>query len=545
MFKDKSAGLILAINSFNPRISLTAPKMEEEWTTEANDALTIALVKAGENGVEKIGSFHPKFTYAIFEEERIFGYKGLKLHLSFNASDLRPNFATPSFKQKFKTVGEVEPFDVVGTMKKFLPGVAFQKKQDFELAVKKTSETWTPPGELIKTEGRDGKTYEIWKGSLADPAVKQLVNRIQICVLFFIEGGSYVGQDADGKDEPEYSLARWSVYFLYEKQPVNGAEGKHQYIFQGYSTVYHFWLYQPATPPASPGNERAAIQPKTDSSWELPAGDLPYTQLPHRARISQFLILPHFQGQGAGSLLYRTIFEVATNDDFTKEVTVEDPNEEFDLLRDLCDLKYLRKNVPEYVELMVNSSVKVPAKGGILHHNTAVSLADGTSSSSPGILDMAALENLRIKVKIAPRQFARLVEMHLMSKLPDSVRPRPGDQEKKDKPSPEDKHLYTLWRILLKQRLYRRNVTILGEFEIPERIMKLDETLENVEWEYARILERLGAKRLAKEETQRIMDEVMAPRSDLSSSLNGKRKADEENGDADTSARKKARVDDE
>jgi histone acetyltransferase 1 len=72
--------------------------------------------------LKKIESFSPKFTYAIFgEEERIFGYKGLKINIQFNACDMRPNASVTSVK-KFQTVSEVEAFDVVGTLKEFLPG---------------------------------------------------------------------------------------------------------------------------------------------------------------------------------------------------------------------------------------------------------------------------------------------------------------------------------------------------------------------------------------------------------------------------------------
>ena len=63
----------------------------------------------------------------------------------------------------------------------------------------------------MKAYSKDGGFYEVWKGNLADQAVRQLVKRVQITVLFFIEGGSYIGVDADGNDEPESSLARWSV----------------------------------------------------------------------------------------------------------------------------------------------------------------------------------------------------------------------------------------------------------------------------------------------------------------------------------------------
>lgn len=355
----------------------------------------------------------------------------------------------------------------------------------------------------------------------------QLVNRIQICVLFYIEGGSYIGKDAEGKEEPDYSLARWSVFFLYnKKKPVDGADNKHQYIFHGYSTVYHFWLLDLPTPPSTPSAEPVAIQPKVDDAWELPDGSTRYAELPHRARISQFVILPPFQGKGAGAMLYNTIFELQSKDASTKEVTVEDPNEAFDLLRDLCDMKYLRNNVPEFAELAVNPDITVPEKGGVLHHNLQVSLADESGTSAKGIVDIDALETLRVKVKIAPRQFSRLVEMHLMSKLPASVRPQP-EGEPTAPASKADKKLYTLWRLLLKQRLYRRNIGLLGEFEITERIIKLNETLDNVEWEYSRILERLEA-----------------PRPGAAAVKNGKRKAEEPEANGTGSTSKKARVED-
>ncbi|KAI0013920.1 histone acetyl transferase HAT1-like protein [Xylariaceae sp. FL0662B] len=496
--------------------------MEDEWTVDANEALTLSLVRHTSSGIERIASFNPKFTYPIFgEDERIFGYKGLKVHLQYDARDLRPNLSVSS-SRKFTTVGDIEALDVRTTMKEFLPGVAFQSKQEYELALKNIPDTWTPPGLRIKTYEKNGEIYEIWQGSLADPAVKQLVKRIQIVALLFIEGGSYIGVDAEGNEESDSSLARWSVFFVYKKQANPDDAVKSQYIFQGYSTVYNFWMFQQPTPPSSPTDEQPSLKPKTNDSWELPEGDFSLEEVPHRARISQFAILPPFQGKGIGALLYSTIFETAMNKNSTKEVTVEDPNEDFDLLRDLCDLRYLRKNVPEFAGLKVNSNVPVPEKGGILHSSTQISTSGEASSLDDGIVDIAKLEGLRVKNKIAPRQFWRLVEMHLMSTLPDSVRPRSDAESEKPAASRTDKHAYLLWRLLLKQRLYRRNVSILGEFEIPERIIKLNETVDNVEWEYARILDRFESTPAA---------------------TNGKRKLDDDmNGDSRSS--KKARVDD-
>ncbi|RYO84298.1 hypothetical protein DL764_009353 [Monosporascus ibericus] len=500
--------------------------MEEEWTVDASDALTISLVEPSidDDSLNKIASFHPKFTYPLFgDEERIFGYKGLKINLQYTASDLRPNLSISSSK-KFASVGGIEATDVSAVLKDFLPGVAFQKHQDFRQAVRSLPATWTPPGRLVKTFNKGGEIYEIWQGSLADSAVKQLVKRIQIIVLFFVEGGSYIGEDADGNDEPEYSLARWSVYFLYKKKPDPHTEVKGKYIFQGYSTVYRFWMFQQPTPPATPGSDTTSLRAPANDSWELPVTDLSLTDIPHRARISQFVILPPFQGKGAGAMLYSTIFELQMKDPSAKEVTVEDPNEAFDLLRDVCDMRYLRKNEPDFGNLKINPDVPIPEKGGILRNDTGVTLTHQSHTAADTIVDIDALKKLRVRHKIAPRQFSRLVEMHLMSQLPASVRPRADSSRSKNPAASKgDKKVYTLWRLLLKQRLYRRNATILGEFEITERILKLNETVENVEWEYAKILDRIES---------------------TSAAANGKRKLDKEAEAEDGPSGKKIRIED-
>lgn len=342
---------------------------------------------------------------------------------------------------------------------------------------------------MVKTFEKNGETYEIWHGKLSDPAVKQLLQRIQIVALFYIEGATYTGEDAEGNIEPEYSLARWSVFFVYKKEIKQEVSPDPQYIFQGYSTVYNFWVFQPS---ALQGDLQALLRSGPGSLNRF------LDVSSHRMRISQFLVLAPFQGKGVGSLLYNTIFGIGMKNQSAMEIAVEDPNEDFDLLRDLCDLKYLRKNVPEFVDLKINTDITIPQKGGILHNDTRVTSHRKPSgsfiSSSEGIVDLVKLELLRVKTKIARRQFWRLVEMHLMSTLPESVRPQLDVDAKKPKASEADKHAYTLWRLVLKQRLYRRNISQLGEFGITERIIKLNETVGNVEWEYAVILNRLDSK---------------------------------------------------
>ncbi|CAK7224436.1 histone acetyltransferase 1 [Sporothrix curviconia] len=481
----------------------------DDWISSANEALEISLVQPGPTGLRSIASFNPKFTYSIFgDEETILGYQNLKVSLRFHASDMRPNLHVTSSK-KLKNA-EIEPTDIQTVLKGYLQPVAFQKLSEFEEAIKQTpAADYTPPGKRICTfVGSDGR-YEIWRGTLSDPAVLQLVNRVQIFVPFFIEGGTYIGKDeSDSKD-------RWTVFFLYRTRQLPGSADSYEHEFAGYATVYRFLLpVGPATPPHKSSSSSSADAEAQDT-FQLPPSDeeghqqtsFALAKLPCRTRISQFIILPPFQGKGNAGRLYSTIFDEYLNEPQTTEITVEDPNEAFDDLRDIADLKYLSA-LPAFTDAIhINKTVRIPRTG----------------PSPRDIVDPAALDRLRHQTKIAPRQFNRVVEMYLMQKLAPAVRPtlEEGDEDEDEGDEDEEEgtrgksvaaaiaaangkgknaaaalpvatkeqeHEYKLWRLFVKQRLYRHNKEILGQLERSQRIDKLEETLVSVELEYARIL---------------------------------------------------------
>jgi histone acetyltransferase 1 len=183
------------------------------------------------------------------------------------------------------------------------------------------------------------------------------------------------------------------------------------------------------------------------------------------------VILPPFQGKGNGAKLYNTIFDYYYQHPQTHEFTVEDPNEAFDDLRDACDLAFLR-TIPGFNKLRLNTSVTLPKSGPV-----PKLIAGGED-----------IEALRLETKIAPRQFARVLEMHLMSQLPASVRPSMSLEDDVPSPTTSDKHQERLWALIVKQRLYRHNKDLLSQIDTQERIEKLQETLGSVELEYARLL---------------------------------------------------------
>ena len=302
-----------------------------------------------------------------------------------------------------------------------------------------------------------------------------MIKRIQILIPLFIEGGTLI----ELKD-PDWSLDRWTVFFLYRKNTANVDPKISPYTFMGYSTVYRYFLYQPITPPSSPPAKKQKIEHPANFDFELPVPEVSFSSLPCRSRISQFVILPPFQGGGNGSRFYNTIFDFYTHEAQTIEITVEDPNVDFDDLRDLNDLAYLR-TVPEFTAIRINTKA-APKRDGPVPRD---------------ITDLVKLETIRVKSKIAGRQFARVVEMQLLSLIPTGIRqsliaerPKISGAELKTK-----QHEYHLWQLFVKQRLYKHNKDMLMQLDRAERIDKLDETLGAVEADYARLL-RATEKRL-------------------------------------------------
>jgi histone acetyltransferase 1 len=88
---------------------------------------------------------------------------------------------------------------------------AFEDPQDFTKAVEEDGSkgAFTPPGKLFSTYKRGSKQFEVWSGSLSDPAVKAILKNLQFFVPLFIEAGSYIELD-----DPEWTLDRWQVFFL-------------------------------------------------------------------------------------------------------------------------------------------------------------------------------------------------------------------------------------------------------------------------------------------------------------------------------------------
>ncbi|KAF2015454.1 histone acetyltransferase type B [Aaosphaeria arxii CBS 175.79] len=450
----------------------------DEWIHEANECVHINLRRPSEKAERVFDeSFNPEFTYPILgEEQKIIGYKAPRIALEFRANDMKPTLDV-QFKQKIDLSTMLpdgaEQVDIEAAFDSFIPTPSSEpSEKDPESA------SWTPPGTLSQKFERHGKKYEIWKASLADPAALEIWRNMQILVLLYIEGASMLELDED------WTYERWTLYLLYEVTPLSDSSVS-PYSLAGFSTTYRYWIF-PTTgikkalnsipsPPASANEDTASTEP-----GKFPfAEQIDPLQEPARERISQFLILPPYQGQSLGSRLYTTIFGELVKLPNIYEIPVEDPSETFDKMRDYADIDYLR-TVPSFSALAIASTL--PAEN--LKKDSPVSRDQIFNNGGD-------INALRLETKIVKRQFNRMMELHLLSTIPSPHRTA-ARITRKEKASNENDRKFYFWRLAVKERIYQQHADALGQIEDPsERIEKIEGALESQLEEYIERLEGL------------------------------------------------------
>ncbi|PWN25918.1 acyl-CoA N-acyltransferase [Jaminaea rosea] len=417
--------------------------MADIWAADANKALSIRLVGAPSPADKP---FSPEFTYQVGfgQEETIFGYTNLSILLTFSASSLLPLLSV-----NFSTVNEATTAkidDIPAILSEFLPPDHTIDAEEHAKKLEEDIKGWKPlgdkvgeysrPGGASKGKGKAGSKrpapgtsangaasssssssagaaagdsdalhFEIYRSNWQTPGWRDFHRRMQIFALFFIEGASYIHED-EGNWEWLTTWQRWV-----------DDEGRTRWAFVGYTSLYRFWHY-----PSSA-----------------------------RLRLSQFIILPPYHKQGHGSRLYAHVYAQAQADEAVTELTIEDPNEAFDQLRDTCDLKTLLQPGG----IVAQMKEEQPERGGI---------------GAP--LGKARSERWRLKAKIAKRQWSRLIEMLQLMEL-----------------DPSDRAAIKAYRLQVKARLYRFNKDVLTDLPLSERHQKLQETYENLlEAEYGELV---------------------------------------------------------
>lgn len=378
------------------------------WTCSSQEALHVHLAEPA-----RAVTFPPKFTYPIFgDAEQIFGYKDLKIDLAFDCCSLKP-LLTYKFSEKL-TEGVKSIEDMVGP---FLPKGDYILKSEEDWLDAIDEEAFALPADKIQYGYDIGSDhFDIYKFSLQDPVGLKLHLRMQIFVLLYIEAGSYITAD-----DP-----KWDLYVLYKT-----SKGETKPTFVGFTTAYKHFHFQ-----GSKDHDETAFE-----------------DIKFKGKISQFVILPPFQRQGHGKRMYNFIVDTWMGDQKCVQITVEDPSEEFDELRDHCDVQRL-------------------IQSGALESITKLPLE-------------AELCSIVKNTKLVARQLARCVEMGLVWKLNNNnIAGVEGLTERNV-------------RQLIKKRLYLANKDALDEMEKPECFDKLQTTYTRVREGYDDALATLtvGVKR--------------------------------------------------
>lgn len=380
----------------------------ELWTSSSNEALTIYIT---ENGLAT--PFQPSFTYPIFgDSETIFGYRDLVIYLCFDHCTFLP-FLNVKYLAKLDddkvSGGLVDPKT---KLLEFLPELTvFKDEAKWLEKTDEEVENFKIPGTQIGDQFEiEDEKYAIFKLDLESAEGVELHKRLQILVLLFIEAGSYI----------DITDKLWDIYILYK---VTSAENP---SIVGFVTAYNYWRY--------PGFKK------------FDAGEQEI-----RKKVSQFIILPHYQGKQLGGEFYNRLFDHWLNDvPSVVEIVIEDPNEQFDDLRDRQDL------------------IRVDQQ-----------LSGGHQALKVSELTPEWILQTRTKLKMEKRQFSRLIEMLLL---------HAGNNSKKD------------IRLYIKKRLYEKNKETLETLDQPTRLDKLQTAYESLEQDYRRILKPVKFKRRAEEE---------------------------------------------
>mmetsp|Transcript_19987 Transcript_19987/g.27679 ORF Transcript_19987/g.27679 Transcript_19987/m.27679 type:complete len:477 (-) Transcript_19987:115-1545(-) len=272
---------------------------------EACKAVTFRLVRTAEDVSENIEGFHPEFCHQIFgEEEIVYGYKGLKVNVYLHCVSMQA-LVDIQFAEKMPPPlragmgGGRAPDDIEGLLKEALPSGFTTHRKDF-LAILDRLQACPPqlPSQAtLLAQGAEGETeWSVASLSLEKSSeMKNLAERLQPLVLFFIDGGSFI----DTEDP------KWDLHVLL----VKDAQG--QTSLAGFCTVYRFYGYPESI----------------------------------RLRISQVIVLPPYQRHGHCSRLIESVYSQARMPaGGVLDVTMEEPTDVLRRVRDRVELRGLLAN---------------------------------------------------------------------------------------------------------------------------------------------------------------------------------------------------------
>ena len=301
---------------------------------------------------EALASFHPAYTNQVFGDgeqpetlETIRGYKGLEVDVWLHATTMTA-YAEMRYKAK-ATLGR-RPDDVLKLLAEPFGGTLMTDATAYGAAL----------GQAVVATAAVGRLRAVsrWEGGAVllaprgHPLLKMVVGPTQPVLFFFIDGASIIELDD-----------KWEVLLL-----LDGSR------LAGLATLYNYYAWPDRT----------------------------------RLRLSQMLVLPPYQRKGYGTRLIEAINALAVERDCL-DLTVEDPTEEMQRLRDVADLRRVRA-----LEGAMDAAKQAAAEAFAADMPPADPKAKRVL---PHRAPHALVDKARAQLKICPAQMARLWEAMLVA----------------------------------------------------------------------------------------------------------------------------------
>lgn len=170
-------------------------------------------------------------SYPIFgDEQLIYGYKKLRIKLHFASGSLAL-YLNVDYKAQLETA-TIKADNVEEKLYDFIPSTYEKNLDAFKEIVRRDNVEFKPPGEVIKTISTTDGDFEFYRAKFSSPGFRDYHRRMQIFLLFYIEGATYIDEEDD----------RWEVVMMFKKEMSSDSE-KSVYHFVGYVTMYPFYAY--------------------------------------------------------------------------------------------------------------------------------------------------------------------------------------------------------------------------------------------------------------------------------------------------------------
>lgn len=292
------------------------PKEEENCQIQANKSIYFKIIYSEKDfdnfqNLNLENSFQPSFTYELFANELIHGYKGLKILISLTPKTFYAHINI-KFSHKLQISDNLEEIFANHFKERYTTD-----KKIFLSQLEKENDLINPKGKLI-VEKEKRKVYNI--DILNDDFTAESYSLQALCT-FFIDAASFIPLETNF----------WGYFLIIEtyeeKEKDNQINDKnkrwHTIGFTSYKNFHiEFEKY--------------------------------YTM------ISQFLILPPYQRKGLGTFLLENCYKYLFKEDkCCLEVTTEDPDIEFILMRDytICKIIIYEKLIDNLLELLKGKEI--------------------------------------------------------------------------------------------------------------------------------------------------------------------------------------------